>query len=133
MAQGRSSSLGDVRRLFQPAPGEAPQADVDEAGTATHRVRRSASAQGSGAEPESSPVPQPRGKVRATFHVYEDTLDEAKNAVVALMGPPLFLTLSDLLDSALRDKVTELEKTYNNGQPFARRPSRLRGGRPLGS
>jgi hypothetical protein len=45
----------------------------------------------------------------------------------------LFLTLSELLDSAIHDKVIELQNAHNNGQPFPPRPGNLRGGRPLGS
>ncbi len=120
MAQKRGSSLGDVRRLFQSAPEEtSPPGDES---ASTRGARRSAKA-----------APPQRKKVRATFHVYDDTLDQAKNAVVTLMGPPLFLTLSDLLDSAIRDKVVELQNQHNDGQPFPPRAGNLRGGRPLAS
>lgn len=121
MAQSRGSSLGDVRRLFQPAP-EAALSPPDEDPVSNDGPRR-----------RSPSTAQTRKKVRATFHVYEDTLDQAKNAVVMLMGPPLFLTLSDLLDEALREKVVELQNAHNNGQLFPSRAGNLRGGRPLGS
>jgi hypothetical protein len=122
MAQSRGSSLGDVRRLFQPAPEAALSPPPDEEPASNDGPRR-----------RSTPTARTRKKVRATFHVYEDTLDQAKNAVVMLMGPPLFLTLSDLLDEALREKVVELQNAHNNGQPFPSRGGNLRGGRPLGS
>jgi hypothetical protein len=120
MATARGSSLGDVRRLFQPDPPpdpaeQAPTPVLGPAGAVAPRGQQ-----------------RPR-KVRATFHVSADVLDEAKDAVVALMGPPLFLTLSDLLDQALRHEVDRLRQTQNDGQPFASRPTRLRGGRPIGS
>jgi hypothetical protein len=121
MAQSRGSSLGDVRRLFQSAP-EAALSPPDEESTSSNGARR-----------RSPPAAQARKKVRATFHVNEDTLDQAKNAVVMLMGPPLFLTLSDLLDEALREKVVELQNAHNNGKPFPSRGGNLRGGRPIGS
>ena len=113
MAQSRGSSLGDVRRLFQSAP-EAAISPPDEE-----------PASDNGSHRRSTPTAQTRKKVRATFHVYEDTLDQAKNAVVTLMGPPLFLTLSDLLDEALREKVVELQNAHNNGQPFPSRGGNL--------
>ena len=119
MAQNRGSSLGDVRRLFKSAPEEASPT-VDEP-SSTSSVRQS-----------TRTAPPQRKKVRATFHVYDDTLDQAKNAVVTLMGPPLFLTLSDLLDTAIRDKVVQLQNEHNAGLPFPQRAGNLRGGRPIG-
>lgn len=80
------------------------------------------------------PPPTPHGrKVRATFHIPEALLEEARDAAVALSGPPHRLTLATLAETALRNEIERLRDEYHEGQPFPRRePGMLRGGRPIG-
>ena len=75
--------------------------------------------------------PRKPEKVRATFHISSDLLDGLRDAVVALSGPPLRLTLADLAETALRHELERLQKKHNGGEPFARRGGELRGGRPI--
>jgi len=78
--------------------------------------------------------PTPSRKVRATFHIPEDLLEEARNAAVALSGPPHRLTLATLAEVALRNEIERLRKEHNDGQAFPEREEgSLRGGRPIGS
>jgi hypothetical protein len=49
-------------------------------------------------------------------------VDEARNATVALSGPPTRLTLARLVEDALRREVQRLRDTHNAGAPF---PSRV--------
>lgn len=79
------------------------------------------------------PPAEPRGKVRATFHLPAALLDEARDAVVALSGPPVRLTLAELAETALRRELDRLKATYNGGEDFPPRAADLRGGRPIGS
>jgi hypothetical protein len=72
-------------------------------------------------------------KVRATFHIPTDLFEEARDAVVALSGPPARLTLAELAETALRREIERLKKAHNEGNPFPRREADLRGGRPIGS
>lgn len=72
-------------------------------------------------------------KVRATFHLPKDLVEAARDAVVALSGPPLRLTLAALVEAGIRREIERLKKTENAGKPFPRRASDLKGGRPIGS
>ena len=56
-----------------------------------------------------------------------------RNALVALAGPPEYLTLTDFGERALDAEVTRMERNYNGGQPFAPCPAELRAGRPIHS
>lgn len=72
-------------------------------------------------------------KVRATFHIPADLLEEARNTVVALSGPPARLTLAKLAETALRAELDRLKAEYNKGKDFPQREADLEGGRPVGS
>jgi len=72
-------------------------------------------------------------KVRATFHISEDVIEEARNAAMFLMGPPIHLTLGELAENAIRREVKRLEKAHNRGKNFPRRGVDLKGGRRVGS
>ena len=74
-------------------------------------------------------------KIRATFHIPEDLLNEARNAVVALSGPPHRMTLAKLAENALRnelDRLREERRGSQRGSEFPQREHDLRGGRPIG-
>lgn len=70
-------------------------------------------------------------KVRATLYVPADLLEEARNAVVFLAGYPARLTLTRLVEAALRAELRRLKQTYHNGQDFPQRTEDLKGGRPI--
>lgn len=72
-------------------------------------------------------------KERATFHITSELFDQVKDAVVALSGPPMRLTLAELAETALRRELERLQKEHNDSKPFSKRASPLRGGRPIGS
>ena len=70
-------------------------------------------------------------KIRATFYVEQDILDEARDAVYHLGGHPAHLTLTNLVNDALRAEISRLRKAHLQGAPFPRRDAELKGGRPL--
>jgi hypothetical protein len=70
-------------------------------------------------------------KVRATLYVSADVLDEARNAAACLAGHPLRLTLTALVDNALRAELKRLRDQQNAGQSFPERAGELKGGRPI--
>jgi hypothetical protein len=75
-------------------------------------------------------------KVRATFQLPEDLLNEARNTVVALSGPPHRLTLAKLAENALRNEIDRLKATRDGrqrGKEFPQRTDEVRTGRPIGN
>ena len=82
-------------------------------------------------EEETAVSANPRAKVRATFHVSAELLEEARNAVVYLAGPPTRLTLADLAETALKKELEILKKAHNSGKEFPARNGELKGGRPI--
>ena len=75
--------------------------------------------------------PRESPKVRATLYLPRDVLDEARNAVVHLAGPPARLTLTKLAERALRAELQRLKDQHNQGEDFPARDEELRGGRPI--
>jgi hypothetical protein len=74
-------------------------------------------------------------KVRATFQLPVDLLDELRNAVVALSGPPHRLTLAKVAENALRselERLKELQSGRQRGKSFPQREAEVRTGRPIG-
>jgi len=71
------------------------------------------------------------GKVRATLYLPPDLLDEARNATVFLAGYPLRLTLTRLVEQALRVEIERLKQAHNRGDDFPPRSEELKGGRPI--
>lgn len=76
---------------------------------------------------------RPMPKRKASFLIPEELYQEARDAVAFLGGPPLYLTLAQLAEDALRDKITELKQTHNRGKSFPRFTGRVKTGRPVGS
>ncbi|HXM56334.1 MAG TPA: hypothetical protein VOB72_13155 [Candidatus Dormibacteraeota bacterium] len=75
-------------------------------------------------------------KVRATFHLPADLVEELRNAVVALSGPPHRLTMAKLAENALRNELHRLEQMRQGrqrGRSFPQREGDVRTGRPIGS
>lgn len=70
-------------------------------------------------------------KVRATIYIAPDLLDEARDAASYLAGYPARLTLTKLVENALRSELERLKKSFTGGQDFPPREEELKGGRPL--
>ncbi len=70
-------------------------------------------------------------KIRATLYLPEDVLDEARDAAAYLGGHPAYLTLTKLVEQALRSELQRLKEDFNQGESFPRRSGPLKGGRPL--
>lgn len=69
---------------------------------------------------------------KATFRISKTTLERARNAVVALSGPPFRLTLTGLLEAALVEELDRLELAHNQAMPFPPRNGGLARGRRIG-
>ncbi len=69
--------------------------------------------------------------MRATLYLPRDILEEARDATVHLAGYPVRLTLTKLVETALRRELRRLKDRHNEGQGFPPRTEDLRGGRPI--
>lgn len=96
----------------------------------TGSTRRTTPARSNGDTPPK--VERPK-TVRGTFQMREDLLQSARNAVVALSGPPHRMTLAALVEGALAKEIERLQKKFNDGTPFPEATAPLRQGRPIGS
>lgn len=103
-------------------------------GSAEHRLREPWR-QSSESEKRSQPQPQPKSQLqgRATFHLPADLLNEMRNTVVALAGPPHRLTMSKLAENALRRELERLrgERGGTKGKPYSQRAGEVTRGRPI--
>ncbi len=70
-------------------------------------------------------------KVRATFYLSAEVLDQARNAAVYLAGYPARLTLTKLVEDALQAELRRLKDQYHQGKDFPPREADLKGGRPI--
>jgi hypothetical protein len=70
-------------------------------------------------------------KVRATLYLPVNVLDEARNAAVHLAGNPVRLTLTRLVEDALRRELARLKDLHHAGKDFPPRDGDLKGGRPI--
>jgi hypothetical protein len=82
---------------------------------------------------KSRPEPSSSASARATFHLPVGLIDDAKNAVIALSGPPVRLTLAALVREALTRELERLRKVHYGGKPWPVRSGPLVGGRPMKS
>ena len=71
-------------------------------------------------------------KRKASFLIPEELYQEARDVVAFLGGPPLYLTLAQLAEDALRDKLADLKQQHNKGNPFPKFVDRVKTGRPVG-
>ncbi len=77
------------------------------------------------------PAKSSQGKVRATLYLTPELLDEARNATVFLAGYPLRLTLTRLVEQALRSELARLKAAHHSGEDLPPRTEELKGGRPI--
>src|SRR5919108_4761287 len=82
-------------------------------------------------ERETGPI----RRAQATFHLPAELLEELRNAVVALAGPPERLTMSRLAENALRRELERLRQRpprSARGKAFRQREAEVTRGRPIG-
>ncbi len=76
----------------------------------------------------------PRGwtsKQTFSTQVSAQVLEEVRDCIVALAGPPDRLTVSAFVENALRRELQRLSRKKNAGKRFRKRRSAVRPGRPL--
>lgn len=73
-------------------------------------------------------------KARATFHVSKALMDEIRDTVVALSGPPDRMTMASFAEGAFSrelERLRALRRGRDRGEPFPRRGAPVRTGRPI--
>jgi hypothetical protein len=80
---------------------------------------------------QPSPRKPSSAKLRATLYISADVLDQARDAAVYLAGYPARLTLTKLVEDALRIELNRLKNQYLAGEEFPHRGEDLKGGRPI--
>ena len=71
-------------------------------------------------------------KARATFHLPAGLLEEMRDTVVALSGPPHRLTMSGLAEDAIRRELRRLQREAGGqGKAIKKRASEVTRGRPI--
>lgn len=129
MTTKRRPALGSdpLDALFSsPAPGvSSPQKPA----RAARAPKPAPAAKPAALAPVRPPV---RGrKVKATYVLPPELVEEARDAAVALAGPPVRLTLAALVEGALRRELDRLRVEHHHGKPFPRHGAPLVGGRPI--
>jgi len=74
--------------------------------------------------------PGERRPGKVTVDVERGLLEEMRDAVIHLSGPPHRLTIRSLMEGALRNELKRLRNEHMNGAPFPAREHELRAGRP---
>lgn len=99
-----------------------------------------------GADPFDALVPPPSAgdapgaaparaakRVKVTYDLSPATAARVRNAVLALCGPPLWMTATAYADQAFLEFAEKLEREHNGGQPFPVVDRKIKRGRPTGS
>ena len=97
-------------------------------------VRKSqvAAARDDASQDEEAPA-QRELTVKTTLYLPKEISEGCRDAVIYLAGHPEYLTLTTLIERALRNELERLQATYTEGKPFPQRRRELRAGRPFGS
>lgn len=80
--------------------------------------------------PEAGEAEEPTRKMG--FRLPVSLCEEIRDAVVALQGPPLHLTVSKFGEEACRRELERLKAEHNDGEAFDKREQAPRTGRPVG-
>ena len=124
---------GQARIGDNPLDALIPQEGPDVSQEAAPKKREAGSKGKERKEEKKRPAPKfVDVKERITFNIPLALIEEIKNAVVQLSGPPEFLNLSRLAEDAIRNELERLTKEHNEGKPFAPRGDRSpKLGRPI--
>ena len=69
---------------------------------------------------------------KVSYYVRESLIEELRDAVDFLAGPPERATVSGLVEQSIRRELDRLARKYNGGDRFPPRPAELRPGRKAG-
>lgn len=84
-------------------------------------------------EPSADKAARKSQTVKTTLYLPQEISEGCRDAVIYLAGHPEYLTLTTLIENALRRELDRLKDRYTDGKPFPTRRRELRAGRPLGT
>ena len=76
---------------------------------------------------------RPTGKKPLTVTLPVEMIDELRDCVVSLSGPPHRLTIAGVVESGLRRELARWRRKVRRGKPFPKRRHSPRVGRPISS
>jgi len=82
--------------------------------------------------PETSKPRDSGRRARMNVEIPEALAAEVRDAVIALSGPPVRLTLARFAEEAFRQEVARLRAEHHSGKPFPTTDRIVRVGRPIG-
>lgn len=112
--------------LEQLIPSGPPTTEPSPAVPLTPSARPAASSASTG---EATPMRTKPAQVKHTFGMPGPLLEDVRDAVDALSGPPHRMTLAAFLEAAFTAELRRLEVEVNGGAPFPKRDGALRTGR----
>ena len=68
---------------------------------------------------------------RYTIYLLPSLMEEIRNGVFALAGPPASLTVTAFFENAAIRELKHLKRRHNDGKDFPKRSVGLRRGRPV--
>lgn len=121
---------GSVARVSPPPPVAEPTEPVARQRIAPTRLG-SSRPQGEeiAAEGPSTLAPVATRKQKVNARISAALLDEVRDCVVALSGPPYGLTMDEFAEEAYRRELERLKRSHHAGQSFARRSYNPKPGR----
>ena len=97
-------------------------------------TRKAPAAAAPGEDEQTEESPSRRDlTVKTTLYLPREISEGCRDAVIYLAGHPEYLTLTTLIERALRNELDRLQTVYTEGKPFPQRRRELRAGRPFGS
>lgn len=85
------------------------------------------------ANTDSQQAPAKKNRPKVSFYQDEEDTNRVRGALLHTMAHEPYRTLTDFINIAVMEKVADLEKRYNGGEPFPPVPAReLPQGRPMG-
>jgi hypothetical protein len=76
--------------------------------------------------------PKSAAKMQATFNLPENLVDDMRAAALHFSGPPHWLSLASIAESAIRAELDRIVRELNKGKAIPRYKNRaLRPGRPM--
>ncbi len=122
-------SVGRVSPSSPPPLAEPTEPIARQRNTPTRLGSSRPQGEESTAERPSTLTPVAARKQKVNARISPVLLDEVRDCVVALSGPPHGLTMDEFAEEAYRRELERLKRAHHAGQPFPRRAYNPKPGR----